>query len=167
MSLTQVQKEMLGGVPTGSAVQVVNTITGAVATGTTTVTPSDSVPQQSSFGDQYMTLAITPQSSTNKLRIDVVVQFGHSANIANIFAALFQDSTANALATAGYEQANAGRFSSIAFTYFMTAGTTSSTTFKVRLASDTSGTLTFNGSGGGRYWGGTSASSITITEIQS
>ena len=53
----------------------------------------------------------------------------------------------------------------IVFSHFMTAGTTSETTFKVRAGFNASGTTTFNGSGGARRLGGVFASSITITEI--
>ena len=55
----------------GGVVQVVNTTTGAVATGTTTMPQDDTIPQNTE-GDEYMTLAITPKDATNKLKIDVV-----------------------------------------------------------------------------------------------
>ena len=54
----------------------------------------------------------------------------------------------------------------VGFTHFMTAGTTSSTTFKVRAGPDTAATITFNGRDGtNRRGGGRYASFITITEI--
>jgi hypothetical protein len=49
-------------------------------------------------------------------------------------------------------------------THYMTAGTTSATTFKVR-GGVNAGTLTFNGEVGARLFGGVCASSITVTEI--
>ncbi len=51
-------------------VQVVNTETGAVATGTT-VMPADNTIPQNTEGDEYMTLAITPTNTNNKLLIEV------------------------------------------------------------------------------------------------
>jgi hypothetical protein len=50
----------------------------------------------------------------------------------------------------------------------MTSGTVSATTFKVRagIRSGGSGTVTFNGTSGSRLFGGTIASSITVTEIK-
>ena len=51
-------------------VQVVNTQTGAVATGTTVMPIDDTIPQNTE-GDQYMTLAITPTHASNKLLIEV------------------------------------------------------------------------------------------------
>lgn len=147
-------------------VQVVNTQTGAVATGTTLVPYDDTIPQNTE-GDEYMTLAITPKSATNKLKIDVVFNACHSAGVA-IIVALFQDTTANALAAAEVYAGFATDLRNIKFTHYMTSGTTSATTFKVRAGGQTgsAGTLTFNGTGSARKFGGVMASSITITEIK-
>lgn len=145
-------------------VQVVSTQTGAVATGGTVIPLDDSIPQNGE-GDEYMTLAITPASATNKLQIDVV--FMGSSNAANwLSAALFQDSTANALAATSSYESVAGGGQVLTIRHTMTAGTTSATTFKVRAGRDASAgtTITFNGSVGGRLFGGVMASSITITE---
>lgn len=148
----------------GASVQVVNTIVSSVATGTTTTPDDDSIPQNTE-GDEYMTLSITPTSATNKLKIDIVTNFALSA-ATNACVALFQDSTANALAASRVAQAAiAGRGCVDSFTYYMTAGTTSATTFKVRIGPDSAATTTFNGVGGARRYGGVMASSITITEI--
>jgi len=150
---------------TSKIVQIVNTQTGAVATGTTVI-PFDNTIPQNTEGNEYMTFAITPTSATNKLKIDVVL-FATS-NAANwVTAALFQDSTANALAAiSSYENVGGGN-GPIMLSHYMTAGTTSATTFKVRAGRDASAgtTVTFNGQSGGRIFGGVMASSITITEI--
>ena len=47
----------------------------------------------------------------------------------------------------------------------MTAGTTSATTFKVRIGGNSSVTVTLNGQSGARRLGGVASSSITITEV--
>jgi len=52
------------------------------------------------------------------------------------------------------------------FTHFMTAGTTSETTFRFRAGGHTTAQVTFNGYGAARFYGGVMASSITITEIK-
>lgn len=146
-------------------VQVVNYQTGAVATGTTTIPYDDTIPQNTE-GDEYMRLSITPQSTTNKLKIDVVFN-GHCVNAAyHIIVALFQDSTANALAAVPSGTYAAGIPVPIKFTFYMVAGTTSSTTFKVRAGEIVAGTVTFNGEGGARLLGGVLYSSITITEYE-
>ena len=78
--------------------------------------------------------------------------------------ALFQDTTANALAaeTNLFYSTNWG--GGITLIHYMAAGTTSSTTFKIRIGL-TSGTTTLNGQGGTRLFGGTCSSSLTVTEV--
>jgi hypothetical protein len=88
--------------PAGSVLQVVNFQTGAVATGTTAIPIDDSIPQNTE-GAEFMTLAITPTNTSNKLLIQVVMQLSTNAD-ANIGIALFQDSTANALAAQAFRQ---------------------------------------------------------------
>ncbi len=151
----------------GTVVQVVTTQTGAVATGATVIPIDDTIPQNTE-GDQFMSLSITPTNAEHRLRIDVVL-FACS-NASNwITTALFQDSTAGALAAFANYQTIAGGAANAVFSHTMRAGTTSSTTFKVRAGRDAAAgtTVTFNGSGGGRLLGGALASSITITEIVS
>jgi hypothetical protein len=155
------------GYPTGSVVQVVNYQTGAVSTDTgTAMTFNDDIPQITE-GKEYMTLAITPKSATNKLKIDVIVYYAPYNSGDDWCVALFQDATAGALAAQSnqtYSAYNDGGSASL--TYFMTAGTTSATTFRVRCgAGVSSGTNTFNGIASGRIYGGVMMSSITITEI--
>jgi hypothetical protein len=146
----------------GTVVQSVNTETGAVATGTTTIPWDDTIPQNTE-GDQYMSLAITPTNANSVLDIIVVFNFSNSGSIKQTLA-LFEDSTANALAAAWDTADNADASYQIVLRHRMTAGTTSSTTFKVRSGGSAAGTTTFNGSAAGRKLGGVLASSITITE---
>lgn len=149
----------------GILVQRVSTQTGTSTTGTTGLPLDDTIPQNTE-GDQFMSLAITPQNTTNVLEIRVQVFGSDSAGGSyNAFiVALFQDSTANALAAmVGGTSPFAASPGVCTFTYIMTAGTTSSTTFKVR-AGDPTGTFTFNGASGTRLFGGVICSGIQITE---
>jgi len=147
----------------GESVQVVNTQTGAVATGTTIVPFDDTIPQITD-GDEFMTRTITPTNSSNLLKIEVLGFFGVS--IANNFAmSLFQDSTADALATGIETGSTVDSIIGVSFIHFMTAGTTSLTTFRMRAGGGLAGTTTFNGNTETRRFGGVLASSITITEI--
>jgi hypothetical protein len=150
---------------TGSVVQTVNTQSGAMATGTTTIPDDDTIPQNTE-GTEFMSKAITPNNASNLMKIDVVAYISGGANI-GLIGALFQDTTANALAAMRRKltdsQIGGGP---ITFTHYMTAGTTSSTTFKFRAGPMTADTITFNGDSGGRKLGGVMASSITITEIK-
>jgi hypothetical protein len=149
----------------GHVVQVVNTEVTAVGSGTTTCAYDDTI-MQNDEGTEFMTLAITPTSATNKLKIDVVGNFNHDGSNKILTVGLFQDSTADALALVYSFEGVANSPLPISFTHFMTAGTTSSTTFKVRCGADTSATVTLNGrDGSNRRGGGRYASSITITEI--
>ncbi len=148
-------------------VQRVNVMSGAVDTGTTTMPFDDTIPQITE-GDEYMTLAITPKKATNKLKIEVVCHLAQSNDSDTVLmAALFQDTTADALA-AGFDgrESVANKASCVTFTHYMTAGTTSEITFRVRGGSHSAGTITFNGQSGSRIFGGVMASSITITEIR-
>lgn len=147
--------------PAGTVLQVVNVQSGAVATGTTAMPYDDTIPQKTE-GDEYMTLAITPSSATNKLLIKVVFCAAHSSGSYSV--ALFQDDTANALAATYHAPYAADVLCSNELVYYMAAGTTSATTFKVRAGGGA--TLTFNGVSGARKFGGAIQSSITITEIK-
>jgi len=145
-----------------SVVQIVNLSTGAVATGTTTMPIDDTIPQKTE-GNEFMTLAITPKHASNKLHIEVVCQLDKNAD--GMFnTALFQDTTANAIAGVFFGGVSAGISHTACFSHFMAAGTTSATTFKVRAGCDVSATMCFNGRGTARIFGGVSSSSITITE---
>lgn len=152
--------------PAGSSLQQVNTQTGAVASGTTVMPLDDTIPQNTE-GVAFTALdtAITPTSATSKLKIEVVINGANS--VANyLIVALFQDSTAGALAANATYMPTAGSSGSVMFTHYMTAGTTSATTFKLRVGCSAAGTTTINGQAGGRLLGGVMASSMTITEIK-
>lgn len=148
----------------GKVAQIVQTQTGASASGTGTIPIDDTIPQNTE-GTEFMTLAITPTSATNKLRIDVCIILSTTAATPwYMAAALFQDSTANALACAVDVAPSSDGNVTINFSYVMTSGTTSSTTFKVRAGANGAGTTRINGRVGARIYGGVLASSITITE---
>lgn len=148
---------------TSEVVQVVYTQTGAVATGTTTI-PIDDTPPQNTEGTEFQTLTITPTNAANILHIDVEFNGTLSVNTTWLIVALFQDTAADALKTAAAFFETAGGGSPIRFHYSLPAGTTSATTFKVRAGGNAASTVTFNGTAGGRLFGGTLFSSITITE---
>ena len=150
------------GIITTCVVQTVNSQDGSHATGTTTV-PIDNTIMQNTEGDEYLSLAITPTSASNKLRIEVNALLACNA-IAFITGSIFQDSTADALATSLIIQTDAvNQPRNLVCGHTMTAGTTSATTFKFRAGCNLTGTTSFNGTSGAS-WGGVGASFITITE---
>ncbi len=147
----------------GKVLQVVNASIGTVLTGTTAM-PNDNTIPQNTEGDEILTASITPANASNKLLIEFsTIAGGSSATW--IAGALFQDSTANAIAaTANYCPVGGGACA-LPFSHYMTAGTTSATTFKIRIGIQGSGTVTINGNGGSQTMGGVGATTLTITEI--
>lgn len=150
----------------GSIIQVVETQDSAVATGTTVMPYDDTIPQNTE-GNEFLTVDITPTNANNFLEIEAVVNIANSnATDVRLLAALFQDSTANALAAAQAARvATANGSAQIVLRYRMLAGTTSLTTFKIRAGGSGAGTTTFNGSAGSRVFGGVMASSLRVKEV--
>lgn len=150
---------------TGDLVQTALNMDGAVSTGTTVFVLDDTIPQNTE-GNEIMTKAITPTSAINLLDIEHRSTISANTTNAQGHAALFQDTTADALAAASSaKDAASGGLCGIYFVHTMRAGTTSSTTFKIRAGVASAGTLTFNGTAAARLLGGVYASRLSIREI--
>jgi hypothetical protein len=151
---------------TGMPVQTVDTVSAAANTGTTVLPYDDTVPQITE-GNEFMTLAITPKSATNKLVIEATVfaSFNQTGNN-NLVIALFQDLTAGALAANALTLTGQDFVEILNLRHVMVAGTTSVTTFKIRVGCPNAGTVTFNGAGGNRLFGAITKSSIQIVEYK-
>jgi hypothetical protein len=150
--------------PTDPVIQRVSTLVVTSTTGTTVIPWDDSIPQITE-GDQYMTQAITPKNTNNILVIDALIVFSNSGSVnLELTAALFQDSTANALAAVNSVNAVSLGPMVLPLRYIMTAGTTSATTFRIRAGAQNAGTTTLNGSAGARKLGGAMTSYMMITE---
>jgi len=149
----------------GLVAQVVQTATGATSTAATGIPRDDTIPQNTE-GVEVITRSITPTNASSTLVIDVAVT-ASSNGTGDIIAALFQDSTANALAVTSQYATTAEGVHSLVLKYIMAAGTTSSTTFKLRVGpvSASGNTIRINGASGGRYYGGVCVTSLTVTEI--
>lgn len=107
------------------------TATTATAGTTGTAIPLDNTIPQSTEGAQFLTVTITPTSATSTLIIEFDA-WGAMNAAGSITVALFQDSTANALDATATTIPSAGPTLPLRLRYVMTAGTTSSTTFKIR-----------------------------------
>lgn len=162
---------MTSDIPSAAIVQQVSAVVTSTLTGATAIPYDDTIPQITE-GDEYITVTITPTSSTNKLEFTASLFFGEDAN--NDYTgtvALFQDSTANALFAMPFgtniiiSPSTTASCNPVTFIYRMTAGTTSATTFKIRAGWSTASTLRLNGSAGGRKYGGVAASSLTVKEM--
>lgn len=144
--------------------QIVNTTTNAFSTGTTAIPIDDTIPQITE-GDEYMTQAVTPLSTTSVLKVEVEVMGAHSAT-ARYVCALFKDATANAIAVGKAEMAGVNFAETLSFSYQETSGSLTARTFRVRCGSSTGATFTFNGQAGAGLFGTTPKSQIRVTEYQ-
>lgn len=149
------------GVYPGGVRQIVNSYTGAYASGTASISRA-SIPQISA-GTQFLSLAITPKSATSSLLITVSMMLAPAApNSYQV--AVFRDSTAPTIGCIGTFGPTANEFTLV--TLFVTTPSTSTaaTTFTVRAGTSTANTLYLNGNGG-LVLGGSVSSGITIVEF--
>ena len=141
-----------------SAVLTVSTLT--------TQIPLDDTAPQNTEGDQITTVTITPTSATNRLRIKAIIPFFSASSAATVCAALFQDSTANALNAAAIYAASTDPKGPLKVEWDMAAGTTSATTFKLRSGPSSGVTVyTLANSAGTRRFGGVAAVYLTVDEV--
>jgi hypothetical protein len=148
--------------PSGMVVQVVNYQRQDETNVTTPYIPIDNTIPQITEGAEWLTLDITPKSSTNKLVVNVVVPLASGATPAYTAVALFKVGTSDALAVEALLP-TANGFMTVPLNYWMTAGTTSTITFKVRIGVNNG--ITYIGMGTASYYGARLCSSITITEV--
>ena len=129
-----------------------------------TIPTDDSIPQNTE-GTEFITATITPRSASNRLVIEFRGMVGADAN-RTVAAALFQDSTANAIAANAIEVPGVNSVMQIALKYEMAAGTTSATTFKIRVGPG-NGSAFVNGNGVSRIYGGVSSLRLRVRELTS
>lgn len=135
------------------------------ANGSTTMPFDDTIPQISE-GNEFATQAITPGDAADELIIDAVINVATNNGSGDVVTcALFQDSTADAL-TAAAKFVLASTINQISLHHEMTAGTGSSTTFRVRCGTNTAGSVYVNGTSGSRIFGGVMSSPLTIVDYQ-
>jgi hypothetical protein len=142
-------------------------LTTTYATNTTlsTAIPYDDTIPQNTEGTEILSQAITPVSASSKLLIEYEIYASTSGAGVQLAAALFVDSTANALdAVWQYSQAANNPYQ-IRGSYSVTSGSTSARTYKVRVGAN-SGNVFPNGSAGStRIGGGVLACKLRVTEI--
>ena len=155
-----------GGPGTGKFVQQVQTSLATYLTTQTLVPDDDTIPQNTE-GDPVINLSITPTSGTNLLVFDFSCPTSSDGTSVAVFS-LFQDSTANALYATENITDGPG-ISSTSFRFYMIAGTTSTTTFKIRwgvaASSGFGGSVFINGNDSGRVFGGVANVIFTISEV--
>jgi hypothetical protein len=161
----------VGGSPVGSG-KVLQSVEASVATvfSTSSSIPADDTIPQNTEGTELMTSSITPGNASNYLEIEWqgVITGGTGSGNAYAVAALFQDSTANSLEASAIwvQNQSLGPGQQMTLRHRMAAGTTSSTTFKIRIGT-TAGTIYINadGSAGTRILGGVMTTRLNIKEI--
>ena len=143
--------------------QIVSSPVTGVFTGTALMLSNDTVPTNTA-GTQFMSATITPQSATSSLLVTATVGLYYLSAVGTVVSALFRDSSSAAIAASGQGVGVSIGMSQV-LRVIVASGSTSATTFKLRMGPAAAATLTFNGFGGGRYFGGVCASLITITEF--
>lgn len=134
-------------------------------TSVTTAFPFDDTEPQNTEGTEIITLAITPTSTSNKLVIEFFMPMWDGDTVRVGTVALFQDSTADALAVGQNINAANTYSAQLGIIHIMDAGTTSSTTFKIRVGPN-AGTMYLNRRSDASYFGTTTLhTTLRITEI--
>jgi hypothetical protein len=130
-----------------------------------TLLPYDNTIPQNTEGDEVLSVAITPINASSILRIRAVLNVGGGSGDVTS-AALFVDTTANALAAASMQNAStaAGMYT-LYLEHEVTAGSTTARTYKIRAGSDSATDAFLNGNTLGRKFGGVAVSSLTVTEV--
>jgi hypothetical protein len=128
--------------------------------------PLDDTIPQSNEGIEFITATITPKFSTSKLRVRFQGWGMNSTGGHTLIVAFFRDSGVNAVAAGGCHapELTANFSGNIQLEHQETAGSTSATTFKVRVG-PTGGIMALNGSVGARKFGGVSKSTLVIEEV--
>lgn len=146
----------------GKVKQVKYVESGAVETGATAIPSDDTVPQTSE-GDAFYTLTITPTNANSQLYIDGLIWAASSAG-GFISACVERSPYLGQFICGEHGVGDANIPYPIPFHGRMVASTTSTLTFRVRVGSG--GTTTVNGYSGGRILGGSFKSYFRITEVE-
>lgn len=167
MSLARQIANIVGLKLSGDTIQVVSNVNSA-NTVLSTAIPADNTIPQNTEGTQILSATITPTSASNFLEVEAVVHGSELTNVGDsIFAALFRDSGANAVAAAMVGGMNGGTNNltsgSAIIKYRVAAGSTAATTFTVR-AGNNNGAMTLNVTHQNINLGGLIVSTLTVTE---
>jgi len=142
-------------------VQSISVSTGEVMTTTADFAGGDLIPQLTN-GLEILSVTISPQFTNSLLRVTAMACAKNSvAN--NIIVALFRDSTTNAF-QAGWAGEEAHRYP-FPLVCEVTSDATNSTTFKLHVGPEGSGTVTINGDAGARKLGGVLKSWLRVEEV--
>jgi len=133
-----------------------------------TIIPFDNSIPQITEGTEVLTATITPTNASNWLLITFNVQITAPSAASAVALALFQDSTTNALSASqisGFGTTASNRTTGTLI-YTMTSGTTSATTFRIRMGNSAGGgAFDVNGDLTNRLWGGVANTRLIVQEL--
>lgn len=153
-----------GGYATGVR-QVVYATTGTQASGASTI-PFDNTIPQITEGWEVLTCTITPQSATSTLYVTAIVNCSSSyASQNSVAVAIFRDSTANALGSNSTINPIQNALIILPIQVSSASGSTSATTFRMRIGANIGSTYTNGQSAIGQLFGGVAATSIMVMEV--
>lgn len=153
--------------PAGSVVKSAMTQYTTFQSGSTNMAGGNDTVPQITDGSEITTLAFTPTSATNLLRVTVTGNYAASA-LSNLFAGLFRDATSAAKASTILSVPTIETPLSFILQFEETAGSTSATTYRLRIGGFTGSTPTWavNGISSARRLGGSTRVVIKIEEIK-
>ena len=137
----------------------------AVFTSSTVIPLDDTIPQNTE-GAEFLTLSITPKSATSRVRVRFKCDASVSVAATSVLAAIFTDSNAAALAATRHSDDGEGGFGRVLCLEFEhVPGAAVEITYKVRVGPSAAATVTINGSGGSRIFGGVSKATLILEEL--
>ena len=148
--------------------QTIVTTSAATVTSNTAIPYDGTIPQNTEGAAcSGLDTTITPSNSSSTLLIEAVLQVGNGGGGSRTGgAAIFRDSTANAVCATTFDFYTSGADGTISMMTTVAASSTSATTFKVRIGNDTTANMYLNRSNAqASLYGGVIFSSLKVTEI--
>lgn len=129
--------------------------------------PVDDTIPQNTEGAEYTAIATsyTPKKVGNKLLVEAMVSLSNASVASSLIAALFQDSTADALAAGIGRIPLANAVVQVHLAAEVTVASLSATTFKIRVSTGGTTNVKVNGNGGSTVFSTAKPSYLKITEI--
>lgn len=132
-------------------------------TSATVIPADDSIPQNTE-GEEILTVSITPQRANSLLIVEAQTWGAPDTNTV-LTAAIFKDNETGARAAAGTSVQTSDTLEFVAVKAFVTPGSLSPITFRLRVGQAVAGTLAINGSAASRLYGGVGVTSLTVKEV--
>lgn len=127
--------------------------------------PLDDTIPQNTEGTQILSASITPKATTSRIRISFQCQFMCGSTGINAVAAVFNNSTANALRSNFATNSALGFAETLSLVYEYSPGSTSAQTYNIRVGPQVATAIRLNGTGSSRMLGGSMAATLILEEI--